>query len=74
MSLSWKSEGRKTIVFRADYRRTVNEINAEYRFVHVDVVFIKTDLPLEYVYLSPDTPNGQQYQRFTLQALGLFYS
>ena len=74
MSLSWKSEGRKTIIFRADYRRPVNEIYTEYRTVHIDVVFVKTDLLLEYVHLSPATPNGHQYQRFIVQTLGLFCS
>jgi len=43
---------------------------AEYRTVYVDVVYIKTDLPLKFIHLSPDSPNDQTYQNFTVQTFG----
>jgi len=70
VNLSWKNEGAKKVQFRADYRRMVNNDMSEYRTVYVDVVYIKTDLPLKFVYLSPDNHNGDTYQNFTLQTFG----
>lgn len=43
---------------------------AEYRTVYVDVVFVKTDLPLQFVHLSPDHRDGHPYQNFTVQTFG----
>jgi hypothetical protein len=48
----------------------VNNDMAEYRTVYVDVVFIKTDLPLQFVHFSPDNRNGHPYQNFTIQTFG----
>ena len=70
VNLSWKNEGAKKVQFRADYRRMVNGEMAEYRTVYVDVVFVKTDLPLQFVHLSPDSRDGQSYQNFTVQTFG----
>ncbi len=70
VNLSWKNEGAKKVQFRADYRRMVNSEMAEYRTVYVDVVFIKTDLPLQFVHISPDNRNGHTYQNFTVQTFG----
>ena len=56
--------------FRADYRRMVNNEMAEYHTVYVDVVYIKTDLALQFVHLSPDNRDGQTYQNFTVQTFG----
>ena len=73
MNLSWKSEGAKKVQFRADYRRTVNNEMAEYRTVYVDVVYVKTDLPLQFVHLTSDSHDGQKYQNFTVQTFGRIY-
>jgi hypothetical protein len=70
VNLSWKNEGAKKVQFRADYRRMVNHEMAEYRTVYVDVVFIKTDLPLQFIRLSPDNRDGHTYQNFTVQTFG----
>ncbi|CAF0748743.1 unnamed protein product [Adineta steineri] len=70
VNLSWKNEGSKKVQFRADYRRMVHKDTAEYKTVYVDVVYIKTDLPLKFIYLSPDSPNYQTYQNFTVQTFG----
>ena len=70
MPLSWKYEGMKTIVFRADYRRPVDGVASEYRTAFIDVVFVKTDLPLQFVSFSPDTRDGDAHQRFIVQSLG----
>ncbi len=70
MNLSWKNEGAKKVQFRADYRRMVHNEMAEHRTVYVDVVYIKTDLPLKFIHLSPDSPNDQTYQNFTVQTFG----
>lgn len=48
----------------------VNNEMAEYRTVYVDVVFVKTDLALQFVHLSPDNRDGQTYQNFTVQTFG----
>lgn len=48
----------------------VNGEMAEYRTVYVDVVFVKTDLPLQFVHLSPDNRDGHSYQNFTVQTFG----
>ena len=68
--MSWKNEGPKRILFRADYRRMVKNENAEYRIVYIDVVYVKTDLPLQFIRLSPDNRNGEPYQNFTVQTFG----
>jgi hypothetical protein len=70
VNLSWKSEGAKKVQFRSDYRRMVNNDVAEYRTVYVDVVYVKTDLPLKFVHLSPDNRDGDTYQSFTVQTFG----
>ena len=70
VNLSWKNEGAKKVQFRADYKRMVNYEMAEYRTVYVDVVYIKTDLPLQFVHFSPDSRDGQSYQNFTIQTFG----
>ncbi|CAF1487008.1 unnamed protein product [Rotaria magnacalcarata] len=70
VNLSWKNEGAKKVQFRADYRRVVNHEMAEYRTVYVDVVYVKTDLPLQFVQFSPDNRNGHMYQNFTIQTFG----
>ncbi|UJR29011.1 hypothetical protein I4U23_010229 [Adineta vaga] len=70
VNLSWKNEGPKKVQFRADYRRMVHKETAEYRTVYVDVVYVKTDLPLKFIHLSPDSPNYQNYQNFTVQTYG----
>ncbi len=71
MNLSWKNEGSKKVQFRADYRRMVNNEIAEYRTVYVDVVYVKTDLPLKFLHLSPDNRDGHPYQNFTVQTFGI---
>lgn len=48
----------------------VNGDMAEYRTVYVDVVYIKTDLPLQFVHFSPGTRNGDMHQNFTVQTFG----
>lgn len=48
----------------------VRKETAEYRTVYVDVVFVKTDLPVQFLQLSPDTPDYQTDQNFTVQAYG----
>lgn len=48
----------------------VNYEMSEYRTVYVDVVFIKTDLPLKFVHFSPDNRDGLNYQNFTVQTFG----
>lgn len=48
----------------------VNNEMAEYRTVYVDVVYIKTDLPLQFVHLSPDNRNGEKYHNFTVETFG----
>jgi len=48
----------------------VNNEMAEYRTVYVDVVYIKTDLPLQFVHFTPDNRNGHTYQNFTIQTFG----
>ncbi|CAF3946958.1 unnamed protein product [Adineta steineri] len=70
VNLSWKNEGAKKVQFRADYRRMVNSEMAEYGTVYVDVVYIKTDLALQFVHLSPDNRDGDTYQNFTVQTFG----
>lgn len=70
VSLSWKDEGAKRVQFRADYRRVVNGEMSEYRTVYVDVVYVKTDLPLKFIHFSPDNRNGHFYQNFTVQTYG----
>jgi hypothetical protein len=70
VNLSWKNEGAKKVQFRADYRRMVNQEMAEYRTVYVDVVYIKTDLPLQFVHFTPDNRDGHMYQNFTIQTFG----
>ncbi|CAF0876615.1 unnamed protein product [Rotaria sp. Silwood1] len=70
VNLSWKNEGAKKVQFRADYRRMVNYEMAEYHTVYVDVVYVKTDLPLQFVHFSPDNRNGHHYQNFTIQTFG----
>ncbi|CAF4402568.1 unnamed protein product [Rotaria socialis] len=70
VSLSWKNEGSKKVNFRADYRRMVNDEMSEYRTVYVDVVYVKTDLPLKCVHLSSDNRDGHPYQNFTVQTYG----
>ena len=70
MNLSWKNEGSKKVQFRADYRRMVNNEMAEYRTVYVDVVYVKTDLPIKFVHVSPDNRDGHSYQNFTVQTFG----
>ncbi|CAF0835622.1 unnamed protein product [Adineta ricciae] len=70
VNLSWKSEGAKKVQFRADYRRIVNNEMAEYRTVYVDVVYVKTDLPLQFVHFTCDSRDGQKYQNFTVQTFG----
>ncbi|CAF4229923.1 unnamed protein product, partial [Rotaria sp. Silwood2] len=70
VNLSWKNEGAKKVQFRADYRRMVNYETAEYHTVYVDVVFVKTDLPLQFVHFSPDNRDGHYYQNFTVQTFG----
>lgn len=72
VNLSWKNEGSKKVHFRADYRRMVNGETAEYRTVYVDVVYVKTDLPIQFVNLSPGTPNGISFHNFTVQTFGEF--
>jgi hypothetical protein len=71
VNLSWKNEGSKKVQFRADYRRMVNNEMAEYRTVYVDVVYVKTDLPLKFLHLSPDNRDGHHYQNFTVQTFGI---
>ena len=68
--MSWKNEGAKKVQFRADYRRMVHKETAEYRTVYVDVVYVKTDLPLKFIDISPSSPNYQSYQNFTVQTYG----
>ncbi|CAF4701930.1 unnamed protein product [Rotaria sp. Silwood1] len=70
LSLSWKNEGIKKVQFRADYRRPVNDETAEYHTINVEVVHIKTDLPLKFIHLSPNNYNGYTYQNFTVQTYG----
>jgi len=70
VNLSWKNEGSKKVQFRADYRRMVNQDMAEYRTVYVDVVYVKTDLPLKFLHLSPNNYNGHTYQNFTVETFG----
>lgn len=70
VNLSWKNEGAKKVQFRADYRRVVRNEMAEYRTVYVDVVYVKTDLPLQLIHLSPDNRDGDTYQNFTVQTFG----
>ncbi|CAF0958355.1 unnamed protein product [Adineta ricciae] len=70
VNLSWKNEGAKKVQFRADYRRMVHKETAEYRTVYVDVVYVKTDLPLKFIDISPSSPNYQSYQNFTVQTYG----
>jgi hypothetical protein len=48
----------------------LNHEMAEYRTVYVDVVYIKTDLPLQFVHFTPDNRKGQLYQNFTVQTFG----
>jgi hypothetical protein len=48
----------------------VNNEMAEYRTVYFDVVYVKTDLPLKFIHLSPDNRNGHTYQNFTVQTFG----
>jgi hypothetical protein len=48
----------------------VNHEMAEYRTVYVDVVFVKTDLPLQFIHLSPDNRDGHAHQNFTVQTFG----
>ena len=43
---------------------------AEYGTVYVDVVYVKTDLPLKFIHLSPDNRDGDHYQNFTVQTFG----
>ena len=43
---------------------------AEYRTVYVDVVYVKTDLALQFVHFSPDNRDGHTYQNFTIQTFG----
>ncbi|CAF3690154.1 unnamed protein product, partial [Rotaria socialis] len=43
---------------------------SEYRTVYVDVVYVKTDLPLKCVHLSSDNRDGHPYQNFTVQTYG----
>jgi hypothetical protein len=52
----------------------VNNEMADYRTVYVDVVYIKTDLPLQFVHFSPDNHNGHPYQNFTIQTYGKKFS
>lgn len=52
----------------------VNNEMAEYRTVYVDVVYVKTDLSLKFIHLSPDNYNGKSYQNFTVQTFGKFKS
>ncbi|CAF1019415.1 unnamed protein product [Rotaria sordida] len=70
LGLSWKNEGIKKVQFRADYHEMVNNEMAEYRTIYVHVVHIKTDLPLKFIYLSPNNYNGNTYQNFTVQTYG----
>ena len=60
----------KIVTFRADYRRPVDNITSEYQTLHIEVVFIKTDLPLQFMFFSPDTQDGDSHQRFIVQSLG----
>ncbi len=48
----------------------VNNEIAEYHTVYVDVVYVKTDLPLKFLHLSPDHQNGHSFQNFTVQTFG----
>lgn len=48
-----------------------NNEMAEYRVVYVDVVYVKTDLSLKFIHLSPDHLNGHSYQNFTVQTFGI---
>ncbi|CAF3926750.1 unnamed protein product [Rotaria sp. Silwood2] len=70
LSLSWKNAGIKKVQFRADYRRMVNDEMAEYHTINVEVVHVKTDLPLKFIHLSPNNYNGRTYQNFTVQTYG----
>ena len=70
VNLSWKNEGAKKVQFRADYRRIVNNEMAEYRTVYVDVVYVKTDVPLKFIHISPDNRDGHLHQNFTVQTFG----
>ena len=49
----------------------VNNEMAEYRTVYVDVVYVKTDLPLQFIHFTPDNRHGHTYQNFTLQTFGM---
>ncbi|CAF1143554.1 unnamed protein product [Rotaria sordida] len=70
VNLSWKNEGAKKVQFRADYRRMVKNEMAEYHTVYVDVVYVKTDVLLQFIHFSPDNRNGHSYQNFTVQTFG----
>lgn len=48
----------------------VNNEMAEYRTVYVDVVYVKTDLPIRFLHLSPDNHDSHLYQNFTVQTFG----
>lgn len=52
----------------------VNNEMAEYRTVYVDVVYVKTDLPLQFIHFTPDNRDGHTYQNFTLQTFGMNHS
>ena len=52
----------------------VNGEMAEYRTVYVDVVFVKTDLPLQFIHLSANNRNGLGYHNFTVQTFGKFHA
>lgn len=49
----------------------VNNEMAEYHTVYVDVVYVKTDLPLQFLHFSPDNRDGHQHQNFTIQTFGI---